>query len=263
MSELLSNTNVVRSPLNRISTVMDLDRLRREICFEAARLLSARKETNYTQAKWRAARALTRSHIPPEALPTDFEIRQSLQQLVSADSGAKAHDDPDESSRRFHYFLSLLLPLDRVRQDRLSHPEGDVLYHSLQVFELARQRRPWDEDFLLAALLHDIGKGIDPMDHVAAGLAVLGDHVSDRTKWLIGNHGLAQRLLNGSAGARARRRLTNAEDGDVLDLLASCDREGRLPGRTVCTAEEAIAYIRQLEAENEEYDDDEPEGSRH
>jgi len=235
---------------------MDLDRLRREICFEAARLLSARKETNFTHAKWRAARALTRSHIPPEALPTDFEIRQSLQQLVAPDSDAKAVGDPDESSRRFHYFLSLLLPLDRVRQDRNSHPEGDVLYHSLQVFELARQRRPWDEDFLLAALLHDVGKGIDPMDHIGAGLAVLGDHVSDRTKWLIENHGLAQRLLNGTGGARARRRLTNAEDGEALDLLASCDREGRLPGRVVCSAEEAVAYIRQLEEENEEYDDE-------
>jgi hypothetical protein len=233
---------------------MDLDRLRREICFEAARLLNARKETNYTHAKWRAARALTRSYIPPEALPTDFEIRQSLQHLVAPAQDAMAISDPDESGRRYHYFLSLLLPLDRVRQDRDRHPEGDVLYHSLQVFELARQKRPWDEDFLLAALLHDVGKGIDPMDHVAAGLAVLGEHISDRTRWLIENHGLAQRLLNGTAGARARRRLTNAEDSESLDLLAGCDREGRLPGRKVCTAEEAVEYIRQLEAENEVYD---------
>ena len=41
---------------------------------------------------------------------------------------------------------------------------------SLQVFELARERRPYDEEFLLAALLHDIGKGLDPADHVAAAL---------------------------------------------------------------------------------------------
>lgn len=235
---------------------MELDRLRREICFEAARLLSNRRETNYTHAKWRAARALTRSHIPPEALPTDFEIRQALQGLVSADNEAKADNDPKPENRRYHFFLSLLIPLDRVRLDRERHPEGDVLYHSLQVFELAREQRPWDEDFLLAALLHDVGKGIDPMDHVTAGLMVLDGYISDRTKWLIENHGLAQRVKAGTAGARAKRRLTNAEDGDALDLLANCDRDGRLPGRIVCSAEEAIEYIRQLEEENEQYDDD-------
>lgn len=235
---------------------MDLDRLRREICFEAARLLSGRRETNYAQARWRAARAITRSHIPPEALPTDFEIRQSLQQLVSADGEMKADSDPVPGNRKYHYFLSLLLPLDRVRQDRVNHPEGDVLYHCLQVFELAREQRPWDEDFLLAALLHDVGKGIDPLDPVSAGLTVLAGHISDRTKWLIENHGLAQRVRAGVAGARAKRRLTNAEDGDALDLLANCDRDGRLPGRIVCSAEDALEYIRQLEEENEQYDDE-------
>ena len=146
--------------------------------------------------------------------------------------------------------------LDRVRQDRDLHPEGDVLYHSLQVFELAREQRPWDEDFLLAALLHDVGKGIDPLDPVSAGLTVLAGHISDRTKWLIENHGLAQRVRAGVAGARAKRRLTNAEDGDALDLLANCDRDGRLPGRIVCSAEDALEYIRQLEEENEQYDDE-------
>ena len=50
------------------------------------------------------------------------------------------------------------------------HPEGDALYHSLQVFELAREERPYDEEFLLAALLHDVGKAIDPSDHVEAAL---------------------------------------------------------------------------------------------
>ena len=230
---------------------MELDRLRREICFEAARLMSTRKETNYTQAKWRAARSLTRSYIPPEALPTDFEIRQSLQQLVAADGEIKADADPIAENRRYHYFLSLLLPLDRVRQDRDFHPEGDVLYHSLQVFELAREKFPWDEELLLAALLHDVGKGIDPLDHITAGVAVLDGYISERTKWLIENHGLAQRVHDGTAGVRAKRRLTNSEDNEALDTLAACDREGRLPGRVVCSPEAAIEYIRQLEEDNQ------------
>ena len=229
---------------------MELDRLRREICFEAARLMSARRETNYTRAKWRAARSLTRSYVPPEALPTDFEIRLSLQQLVAADGEIKADADPNAENRRYHYFLSLLLPLDRVRQDRVHHPEGDVLYHSLQVFELAREQFPWDEEFLLAALLHDVGKGIDPLDHITAGLSVLQGYISDRTRWLIENHGLAQRVHQGTAGVRAKRRLSHSEDNEALDALANCDRQGRLPGRVVCSPEDAIEYIRQLEEEN-------------
>ena len=130
-----------------------------------------------------------------------------------------------------------------------------MLYHSLQVFELAREKFPWDEELLLAALLHDVGKGIDPKDHITAGLAVLDGYISDRTKWLIENHGLAQRVHDGTAGVRAKRRLTNSEDSESLDALAECDREGRLPGRVVCSAEEAIEYIRQLGEENLGTDD--------
>ena len=228
---------------------MDAERLRREIGFEAARLMAQRRETDFNQARWRAARAITRSRIPAEALPTDFEIRQALDQIMAADAREKA-TDVSRQDQRYQHFLALLLPLDRVRQDRESHPEGDVLYHSLQVFELARERCPWDEDLLLAALMHDVGKGIDPRDHVNAGLAVLRGRVSDRVLWLIENHGLAQRVLDGTAGARARRRLGTAEDADALDLLAACDREGRLPGRPVCTPEIALQFLQDLESEN-------------
>ena len=71
---------------------------------------------------------------------------------------------------RFEIYRSLLEPLAEVKQSPTYHPEGDALYHSLQVFELARERAGYDEEFLLAALLHDVGKGIDPSDHVAAGV---------------------------------------------------------------------------------------------
>ena len=67
----------------------------------------------------------------------------------------------------YQLFRLLLLPLENVeaRSPRLLIQEGDALYHSLQVFELARDRRPYDEEFLLAALLHDVGKGLDPHDY--------------------------------------------------------------------------------------------------
>ncbi len=81
----------------------------------------------------------------------------------------QAIGEMDETPDRFQFFLSLMLPLENVKQSPKYHPEGDVLYHSLQVFDLACDELPYDEEFLLAALLHDVGKGIDKDDHVAAG----------------------------------------------------------------------------------------------
>src|SRR5437763_9607901 len=96
--------------------------------------------------------------------------------------------EQDEAVDPYQMFRLLLLPLEKVKQSPKWHPEGDVLYHSLQVFELARQERPWDEEFLLAALLHDVGKGIDPSDHVGAALQALDGLITPRTAWLIEHH---------------------------------------------------------------------------
>jgi predicted HD phosphohydrolase len=146
----------------------------------------------------------------------------------------------------FDLYDMLLRPLEKVRQNPVYHPEGDALYHSLQVFELARQVRAYDEEFLLAALLHDVGKGIDPHDHVAAGLEALGDSISARTAWLIEHHMLVHQLRAGTLGARARRRLVEHEDYEDLVLLSEADAAGRVPGVVVCTIDEALAFIREL-----------------
>ncbi len=143
-------------------------------------------------------------------------------------------------------FQMLLLPLERVKQDPRWHPEGDLLYHSLQTFELARRRQPYDEEFLLAALLHDVGKGIDPADHVAAGLQALEGFITPRTAWLIEHHMIAQQLRDGTLGARARRRLETHEDFDDLLALCDCDRGGRVPGGDAPELEEALEYLREL-----------------
>ena len=157
-------------------------------------------------------------------------------------------DSVDAESRvdRFQIFRAIMLPLDRVMQNREYHPEGDVLYHSLQVFELARDAVPWDEEFLLAALLHDVGKGIDKHDHVQAGLEALQESISERTYWLIENHMLAHQLHDGSIGVRARRRLMEHPDIEELELLGECDRGGRVAGAQVCELDEALDYIRDI-----------------
>src|SRR5260370_32492414 len=94
----------------------------------------------------------------------------------------------DDHIDRFELYRMLLQPLEGVKQSPKHHPERDALYHSLQVFELARAERPYDEEFLLAALLHDVGKAIDPSDHVRAGLQALEGTITGRTETLIALH---------------------------------------------------------------------------
>jgi predicted HD phosphohydrolase len=138
------------------------------------------------------------------------------------------------------------LPLEGVKQNPRYHPEGDALYHSLQVFDLARDAQPWDEELQLAALLHDVGKAIDPHDHVAAGLEALEGYITPRTRWLIEHHMEAAALRDGTLGVRARRRLESSEDFDDLMLLCDCDRQGRQKGVEAPELEEALEHLREL-----------------
>jgi predicted nucleotidyltransferase len=146
----------------------------------------------------------------------------------------------------FLVFRMLLEPLEGVKQSPKYHPEGDALYHSLQVFELARQERPYDEEFLLAALLHDVGKAIDPSDHVAAAVEALEGTITERTAWLIEHHMEAQALRSGTLGAKARARIQQSELYDDLMLLNDLDRRGRVRGAHVCELDEALDFLRDI-----------------
>jgi hypothetical protein len=159
--------------------------------------------------------------------------------------------EAEEDVDPYQLFRLLLLPLDRVKQSPKYHPEGDVLYHLLQVFELAKDARPYDEEFLQAALLHDVGKGLDPGDHVGAAVDALDGLITDRTKFLIENHMLAQEYRAGTLGHRQRARLEASEDFEDLMLLRELDDAGRVSGAVVGTVDEAIDYLRELSRSNE------------
>ena len=240
---------------------MSTDRLRRRVAFEAAKLLYTREETQYGPAKLKAARRLVAGAVPSDDLPCNREIRHSMraiaragraeqQQLLTQVATDRAQGHPTEAGEntvdRFRTYELLLLPLEHVMQSPEEHPEGDVLYHSLQVFELARQKLPYDEEFLLAALLHDVGKAVDRRHHVAAGLEMLAGTISPRTAWLIEHHVEAFMLRQGTLGVRLRRRLEASEDFDELALLAACDRQGRVVGMDVPDVPDALQCIREL-----------------
>ncbi len=223
------------------------EKLRRQICYEAAQLLASRRETDLHRARFRAVRKLCRGWVRNADLPTLPEIQHELQRFETAvPADVSEPQDLAEDHERFQLYRSLLLPLEQVKQHRERHPEGDALYHSLQVYVLAREALPYDEEFQLAALLHDVGKGIDRHDHVEAGLRALHGSITDRTEWLIAHHADAQRRFEGTIGNRARRRLARDENGEELMLLATCDRDGRVPGAEVPELDEALRDIQEL-----------------
>src|SRR5262245_3262117 len=186
--------------------------------------------------------------------PIERASTRELEELIAREhpevSVEEALAEQEEAVDPYQLFRLLLLPLENVKQNPKYHPEGDVLYHLLQVFELAREERPWDEEFLQAALLHDVGKGIDPYDHVAAGLEALDGLITERTAFLIENHMLAQEYKAGTLGHRQRKRLEESPDFEDLMLLREVDDRGRVPGAVVPTVDEALDYLKELDRQN-------------
>jgi hypothetical protein len=241
------------------------DRLRLQIAREAARRLASEREAPgsswldalteadlYT-AKRKAA-AVLGHRVRPGDLPSDSEVRTQVVALLrSPEPTRPAMPEPgpgDTPGRmadvleRFTLYRMRLAPLESVKQKPPKHPEGDALYHSLQVFELARDARPYDEEFLLAALLHDVGKAIDPSNHVISAVEALRGAVTERTLWLIAHH------HDLDDNPRSPRPTEPAEWLDDQRLLHEVDLAGRVVGRHVEGLEASLAYIRGLESED-------------
>lgn len=214
-------------------------KVRRQIAWEAARLISEQPELRHSDARRSAVERLFPQGIRQRDLPTDEEVGEQLRSMARG-------LEPQKWEQRFEIYAALLHPLAEVMQDPQKHPEGDALYHSLQVFQLAHERVSYDEELLTAALLHDVGKAIDRRDHHAATLKSLEEIVTDRTLWFIENLPLAQSRSQGTLGLRARHRLEETDDFDELVILAECDVAGRRRGVPVPEVEEAIGILREL-----------------
>jgi exopolyphosphatase/pppGpp-phosphohydrolase len=119
----------------------------------------------------------------------------------------------------YEELLRLLVALDGVRQNPAYHPEGDALYHSLQVFDLARAQTG-DRALWAAALLHDVGKAISSPDHDDIGADLLEGVASPRIVWLVRHHldllhdpGLTKRRLRGTQALADLGRLRRWDVG--------------------------------------------------
>jgi len=181
---------------------------------------------------------------PIERLST-AQLMQLITREHPAADLAHSFDEPPRADP-FVLWPLLLAPLADVQQSPVMHPEGDALYHSLQAFELARDEAPYDEELITAALLHDVGKAIDPQDHVAAGLEALEGTLTQREEFLVRHHMDAQALQAGTLGAKLAQRLRVSEWYEDLLLLREIDDEARQRGVVVCSVEQALEHLRRL-----------------
>ena len=65
------------------------------------------------------------------------------------------------------------------------------LEHSLQTASRALREQA-SEEMVVASLLHDIGDEIAPLNHSELAAAVLKPFVSEKTRWIVEQHGLFQ-----------------------------------------------------------------------
>jgi len=92
-----------------------------------------------------------------------------------------------DKTEHLNFFFDAIEKTRGVMQQPLFHPEGDVFNHSLQSLHLAL-RETKDIDLIFAAMLHDVGKMIEGYGHEQHSIDILGDIISEKTRWLILNH---------------------------------------------------------------------------
>lgn len=202
-------------------------------------------ENEYYAARRTAARWLARRKVAAHELPTDAEIRAQIYEIAGLFTEVPPVDGMEPGTADFHpdtivLMRMLLERLEGVPLNLAEHPEGDALYHSLQVYELGMAECPFDEEFLLACLLHEVGMAIDRRNAVEAAVEALQYVTTDRTRFLIRNRPHASEYLLTGRISRSLRRSEHFED---LMQLARCDRDGRVPGMVVSTVDEALDYI--------------------
>jgi hypothetical protein len=220
------------------------DKLRQRIAAEAARSVTGGSDAR--RAVFRAARRVARSWVPDDQLPGHEEVRREVQQRIDPDSSV-AHLTGD----RFAAIGALVGTLVTVRQHPATHPEGDLLEHTLQVFAHVYAEMPYDEELLTAALVHDLGKTIDRSDQAAAAIKALGTLVTPRTCWFVETLDEARAYLARTLGYRARVRLERHLDYEGALLLAEADRLAHVRGGEAPSLDEAIEILRGLDANDE------------
>ena len=130
---------------------------------------------------------------------------------------------------------------------RSNIPKETCWRHSLQVFDLACDEQPYDEEFLAAALLHEVGLRHRFATTPYRRRSRRWPAPSPRgTVWLIEHLPEAHARPPESLGVRRRRRMEAIPDFADLMLLGQCDRRGRQRGIEASELDQALEFLREL-----------------
>ena len=89
-----------------------------------------------------------------------------------------------------HVADNVIAQMRQLRSDYGGFPV-DRLEHSLQTATRA-ERAGRDDEYVLCALLHDIGDNLAPYNHPSIAAGILKPFVSEANHWMVEHHGIFQ-----------------------------------------------------------------------
>ena len=123
------------------------------------------------------------------------------------------------------------------------------LEHSLQTATRAYIDKA-DEEMVVAALLHDIGDELAPLNHSEYAAAVLKPYVSEKTHWIIEKHGIFQMYyyahhLGGNKNERDKFK-NHKYYQDTVDFCEKWDQKSFDPDYKSLTLKDFEPYVKKI-----------------
>ena len=123
------------------------------------------------------------------------------------------------------------------------------LEHSLQTATRALKDGASDE-MIVAALLHDIGDELAPLNHSEYAAAVLKPYVSEKTHWIVEKHGIFQMYyyahhLGGNKNARDKYK-DHKYFNDTVKFCENWDQKSFDPNYKSLSLKDFEPYVRKI-----------------
>ena len=123
------------------------------------------------------------------------------------------------------------------------------LEHSLQTATRALNDKA-DDEMIVAALLHDIGDELAPLNHSEYAAAVLKPYVSEKTRWIVEKHGEFQMYyyvhhLGGNRNEREKYK-GHKYYKDTIDFCENWDQKSFDPNFKSLTLKDFDPYVKKI-----------------
>ena len=127
------------------------------------------------------------------------------------------------------------------------------LEHSLQTATRALKDRA-SEEMIVAALLHDIGDELAPLNHAEYAATVLKPYVSEKTRWIVEKHGEFQTYyyVHHLGGDRNQREKYKGHKyyQDAINFCENWDQKSFDPNYKSLALKDFEPYVKKIFARN-------------